>query len=295
MWLVPNPDSWRAIESDLRPRITHFSRRLAAPESGEGGSQTQPDQASRFTFHSPMKQWAVITVLLYVLILAAITLPMVLLAFGGWGSYYGRGMGFTQALAFYQERGYWVWVGIMGLGEALLLVVPVGIVSRRLTSRRPLIVPVIVCSFLLANLFFSGLLSLLCVTLNDHAFDFIGFTGEGLRMDAPAGTAILDYLFGTLAVIGLLWVMWAVVFYWFARKDEPDALVKRITHWLLRGSVLELLIAVPSHIIARNRQGCCAPFGTFWGIATGLAIMLLCFGPGVFFLFSERMRRLRPK
>jgi hypothetical protein len=240
-----------------------------------------------------MKRWAVITVLLYVLILAAITLPMVLLAFGGWGGYRGRGMGFTQALAFYQERGYWVWVGIMALGEALLLAVPVGAANRRLTPRRPLIVPVIVCSFLLANLFFSGLLSLLCVTLNDHAFDFIGFTGERLR--TGEGTAILDYMFGTLAVIGLLWVLWAVVFYWFARKDEPDALVKRITHWLLRGSVLELLIAVPSHIIARNRQGCCAPFGTFWGVATGLAIMLLCFGPGVFFLFTERMRRLRLK
>src|SRR5438046_284605 len=100
---------------------------------------------------------------------------MVLLAFGGWGSYRGRGMGFTQALAFYQERGYWVWVGIMALGEALLLFVPVGLASRRLTPRRPLFVPVMVCSFLLANLFFGALLSLLCVTLNDHAFDFVGF------------------------------------------------------------------------------------------------------------------------
>jgi hypothetical protein len=242
-----------------------------------------------------MKRWAVLTVALYVFILAAITLPMVLLAFGGWGSYHGRGIGFSQAFAFYRERGYWVWVGIMALGEALLLAVPVGVASRRLKPRRPLIVPVIVCSFLLANLFFSGLLSLLCVTLNDRAFDFIGFTGERLRVDAPAGTAILDYLFGSLAVIGLLWALWAVVFYFFARKDEPDALLKRITRWLLRGSVLELLVAVPSHIIARNRQGCCALFGTFWGIATGLAIMLLCFGPGVFFLFSERFRRLQPK
>jgi hypothetical protein len=242
-----------------------------------------------------MKRWAIVTVLLYVIILAAITLPMVLLAFGGWGSYRGRGMNFTQALAFYQERGYWVWVGIMALGEALLLALPVGNASRRLTPRRPLIVPLIVCSFLLANLFFSAALSLLCVTLNDHAFDFIGFTGERLRVDAPPGTAILDYLFGTILIIGLLWALWAVVFYWFARADQPDALLKRITRWLLRGSVLELLIAVPSHVIVRNRQGCCAPFGTFWGIATGLAIMLLCFGPGVFFLFVERFRRLQPQ
>jgi hypothetical protein len=242
-----------------------------------------------------MRRWAIATVLLYVLILAAITLPMVLLAFGNWGSYSGRGIGFTQALAFYQERGYWVWIGIMALGEALLLVVPVGTASRRLTPQRPLVVPVIVCSFLLANLFFSGVLSLLCVTMNDHAFDFIGFTGERLRMDALPGTAILDYLLGTILVIGILWAVWAVVFYLFSKADAPDALIKRISRWLLRGSVLELLIAVPSHIIVRNRQGCCAPFGTFWGIATGLSIMLLCFGPGVFFLFVERFRRLQPR
>ena len=35
--------------------------------------------------------------------------------------------------------------------------------------------------------------------------------------------------------------------------------------------------------------------GTFWGIATGISVMLLCFGPGVFFLFVERFRRLQPK
>jgi hypothetical protein len=38
-----------------------------------------------------------------------------------------------------------------------------------------------------------------------------------------------------------------------------------------------------------------APAGTFWGIATGISVMLLCFGPGVFFLFVERFERLKPK
>jgi hypothetical protein len=35
--------------------------------------------------------------------------------------------------------------------------------------------------------------------------------------------------------------------------------------------------------------------GTFWGIATGISVMLLCFGPGVCFLFVERCRRMKPK
>jgi hypothetical protein len=61
--------------------------------------------------------------------------------------------------------------------------------------------------------------------------------------------------------------------------------------WLLRGSILELLIAVPSHIVARRRGDCCAPLLSFWGIATGVTVMLLAFGPGVFFLLVERVRR----
>ena len=35
--------------------------------------------------------------------------------------------------------------------------------------------------------------------------------------------------------------------------------------------------------------------GLFWGIATGISVMLLCFGPGVYFLFVERFGRLKPK
>ena len=82
-----------------------------------------------------------------------------------------------------------------------------------------------------------------------------------------------------------------MMFYRYAKDDDPNALVKRSTRWLLRGSILELLVVVPSHIIVRRRDDCCAPMGTFWGITTGISIMLLCFGPGVFFLFAERIRR----
>src|SRR6266567_5559842 len=176
-----------------------------------------------------MKRWAALTVLLYVVTLAFLTLPMVLSAFGGWGSHRGRGIALDQTLAFYQERGYWVWVAIMGLGETLLLIVPVGIARQRPAARRPLFLPVMVCSFFLANLFFSALLSALCVTLRDGAFDFLAFTGEWVRINPPEGTAILDYLFGTITVIGLLWLIWAVVFYRFARADDPEALIKRMT------------------------------------------------------------------
>ena len=93
----------------------------------------------------------------------------------------------------------------------------------------------------------------------------------------------------------VFWALWAFIFGSFAKSDDPNAFILRATGWLLRGSILELLIAVPSHIIVRRRGDCCAPIGTFWGITTGISVMLLCFGPGVFFLFVERFRRLQPK
>lgn len=63
--------------------------------------------------------------------------------------------------------------------------------------------------------------------------------------------------------------------------------------WLLRGSILEVIVAIPSHVIARRRDECCAPDFTLVGIIAGLSVALLSFGPGVFFLFAERVRSKR--
>jgi hypothetical protein len=88
-------------------------------------------------------------------------------------------------------------------------------------------------------------------------------------------------------------VVWGIVFYRYAR-GTPDAVTRAVT-WLLRGSVLELLIAIPSHVIVRRRDECCAPIGTGIGISTGLAIMFLSFGPSVILLYQKRIEKLRPQ
>ena len=62
----------------------------------------------------------------------------------------------------------------------------------------------------------------------------------------------------------------------------------RAIGWLLRGSVLELLIAVPAYVMVRQRGDCSAPVVTSFGIVTGLAIMLFAFGPGVLSLYKKR-------
>ncbi len=242
-----------------------------------------------------MKRWAVLTVLLYALALLLLTAPVLLIAFGNWGLK-NDGMNLAGAAGIYFKWGYWLWLAVLVAGQLLLLLLPINIAERRLPARRPLKIPVIVTGFFLANLFLAGIFSILCAMFLDGAFNLFDLfsLSSTFKVQSANGSNWGD-ICGMILTLVSFWIIWAVVFRSFAKLDVQDTLLKRITRWLLRGSILELIIAVPSHVIVRRRDDCCAPIGTFWGIATGISVMLLCFGPGVFFLFVERCRKLKPK
>jgi len=258
-----------------------------------------------------MKRWIILTVALYGLALVVLTFP-VLVVFttellqpeGRWSIFNSA----SEALRIYGEWGYWLWLGILLLAQALLLLVPMEVARQRLPSRRRLAVPVIVTAFLMAHLVFAGVFSLLCLAFGDDAYEVIEFlmrlTFERTEQDPVTGPALQriglqgDDFQAMAVVVGLLltlWGIWALVFSRFAHHRDAEGLMQRLVRWLLRGSILEFLVAVPSHIVARHRNDCCAPIATFWGIVTGLSIMLLAFGPAVFFLFARRFRQLRPR
>jgi len=48
---------------------------------------------------------------------------------------------------------------------------------------------------------------------------------------------------------------------------------------------------VPAHVAARERDDCCAPMFSGFGIASGIALMLMAFGPSVLFLYQDRLGR----
>jgi hypothetical protein len=239
-----------------------------------------------------MKRWAVYTVLIYAFALLFLTAPVIFVAFADWGIKSNNGS-VKDIMGIYASLGYWIWLAVLLAGQFLLLLVPIDISKKRLPSRRKLKVPVIVSAFFLANLFIAGILSILFAILKDGAFNLLNYCDASAVLGLPDGSNTG----GIIAVILFplsFWIIWGIIFSNFARSDSPDALLKRATRWLLRGSILELIVAVPSHVIVRRRDDCCAPLGTFWGIATGISVMLLCFGPGVYFLFVERMTRLQP-
>lgn len=241
-----------------------------------------------------MKRWAILTVILYALALMLLTVPTMLAALGDWGAN-SHGMNSKEIWNLYTSFGYWLWLAILVGGQFLLLLLPIHLAERRLPARRPLKTPVLVTGFFLANLFFAGIFSLLCAIFGDHV-DKIFDPTPLFNHDSASQNSNGDSVgFTMILTVLVFWLVWAFIFRRATKSDEPDALLARIKRWLLRGSILELIIAVPSHVIVRRREDCCAPIGTFWGIATGISVMLLCFGPGVFFLFVERMQKLKAK
>lgn len=264
-----------------------------------------------------MKRWAFVTVALYALLLLLLAAPVTLLCWLKWKanleqpelSHWVWDVSPEGIIELFKAWGFWLWLGVMAAAQALLLLVPVDVAERRPVRRRRLLVPVVTASFLLANLFLAGMFAVLSAAMGDKASVVVEapaqWTGKAMQLIPGLSAALSnvglapggDWLMipQLIGMILCFWLFWGWVFQHFARADEAGTLVQRTTRWLLRGSILELLVAVPSHVIVRQREDCCAPMASFWGIVTGISVMLLSFGPGVFFLFAARMRSRQPR
>ena len=219
-----------------------------------------------------MKRWALLVAALYLLILVALTVPVLLLAFGSGGA---SPIDPDQAVSALAEPGYWIWVIVMVACQLALLAVPVRVASRRPLTRGALWPTVLV----------AGLMMGVLVTAAFFAFDEFIYRGNvGDEWLAWTG----------LGAGAATWVIWAFVFGRAAKSVPPRDLVTRQCRLLYQGSILELMIAVPTHIVARYRDYCCAGVMTFIGLTMGLSVMLFAFGPALYFLFAERWRRLHP-
>lgn len=242
-----------------------------------------------------MKHWAYVTAVCYAALLVLLTIP--LLAISGWG---------LPVIQAYQQWGYWLWLAVMVTCQVSLLVIPVSTAERRPIRRRHVGFLVTTTAFLLANLLLAGVMALAAGIFGDDSGRPVEWFGEKssenpilvavaklLGMIPPSALALGGW--AVIATLVTLWAIWFIVFSKFASAHGPDSLMNRVTRWLLCGSILELLVAVPSHIMVRRRDDCCARVSTFWGIALGISVMLIAFGPAVFVLFAQRMRRLQPR
>ena len=217
-----------------------------------------------------MRKWGIVITLFYALIIATLLIPgavfLVATYSGGDGFY-------NQLKQDYAAWGTWIPVVILVGSQALLLFLRVDTSFKKLRPRAHIAVSSVIAAFFLAVLTFAGLTSLR-----------VAFKGDDLGfLDRISSEAALAWVLGTCAV---LWLLWGAVFYRVSRASGDP--ITRAVSWLLRGSVLELLIAVPAHVIVR-RHDCSAPLATSFGITSGIAIMLLSFGPSVLLLYKRRM------
>jgi hypothetical protein len=214
-----------------------------------------------------MKRWALIVAGLYVALLLVMTVPAILLAFA---PHVGVGEAFKAFVAW----PYWVWLVIMLVSQIALLAVPVRVASLRPVTQGPIWRTILAGGLMAGGLAGGAFLSI---------YEFL-----------VRGNLSNKFLWTAIGLAILTWGIWALVFFRMSRGAEPADLVSRQCRYLIRGSILELLIAVPTHIVARYRDYCCAGFMTFIGLTMGVSVMLFAYGPAVFFLFVERWKRLHP-
>ena len=212
-----------------------------------------------------MRKWGIVVTLAYLVIVVAILIPAASLLAEVPASQEVFLNGLRETLSIW---GVWFFIGVLVGSQALLLFLSVDTSQKRLKPRSHVAISATVAGILIALLFASVVLSL-----------GLALGGEKF-WDGWKDADILKFWGG-------FWVLWGAIFFAYLRNSSEP--LTRAVSWLITGSVLELLIVVPCHIIVRRRHDCSAPAVTSFGIVTGIAIMLLAFGPSVMFLYKKQL------
>jgi hypothetical protein len=212
-----------------------------------------------------MRRWGMVISAFYALILLVLLLPVFLLL--AQSQYYSLSQFLRDLAETYGVWETWVVLAVLCSGQALLLFLSVDTTQRRLKPRAHIFLACLAASSLTAVLTFA----------------VIGAIGVAVQGDKfGEGSFANPFIF-----FGGLWVVWGVLFYLYFRNSSE--IINHIVSWLLKGSILEMLVAIPCHVIVRRRHECSAPAVTSFGIVTGIAIMLISFGPSVLFLYKKRL------
>jgi hypothetical protein len=213
-----------------------------------------------------MKRWVLLVVGLYLVSVSIFAIPLAL--------FLGDPCSFKPDVSFLKFIYIYI-IPFLILIETTLLLIPLNIAQVRPIARRKVIFSAIAGALAVGFMVMMIIASvILMVWTENNTVDYI-YSGWGLIIPVIA------------------WIAWSVIFYRNYKSDDPESYVSMLTSWLLKGSILQLIVAVPSHIISRSRNECCAPPLTLLGIITGIAIALMSFGPGILFLYAKRIKDKR--
>jgi len=227
-----------------------------------------------------MRNWGIVVTAFYAVLVLLLSGFGVAFLADGWDVFDTWGRADFEELLLYSL----IPMVFLVCGQILLMFLSVDTSWRRLKAQRHAGVT-------------AGLVGLMVTILLVAALFAIAMAIWGDNFDIPIGelftdTSIEDYpeesaLVFILVFVFLNWFFWGVVFYTYSKRVSN--VVDSAVCWLIKGSVLQLLVAVPCHIIVRQREWCCAQYVSAWGIATGIAIMLMAFGPSAIFLYKRKL------
>lgn len=216
-----------------------------------------------------LRPWALVTLAVYAAAALAIYFPLALVCFLSPDKPIEEAW-VVNTLAAWQ---FWLVLGVFLVAQALLLMVPVRAAWDYEIRPRHIALPLLTTCMLLALLVGGIVFSGLAVAFRDPPPAVLAF-GAG--------------------VTGVSWLAWWLVFRRYTHRP-PDEMIAWNQRMLIRGSIVELLVAVSCHIWVRRRGDCSAPVFTFLAMCAGVAVMLCAYGPGVFYLFVVRSRRMRAR
>ncbi len=89
----------------------------------------------------------------------------------------------------------------------------------------------------------------------------------------------------------LLWGLWACIFFIYWRRGDRYTQLNGMIRNLVKGSILEAIVAIPVHVWAMRDRNCYCARGSYTALVFSGTVLLWAFGPGVILLYMQRRHR----
>ncbi len=94
------------------------------------------------------------------------------------------------------------------------------------------------------------------------------------------------------SIVAISWLIWGLIFFIWGMRTQRYKTLRNVISTMFAGSLLSLMISIPSHLIVVKRPGCLVGLSTALGIiSSGIFVMLWAFGPGIILLFLREIRK----
>ncbi len=247
-----------------------------------------------------MKSWGLIITLIYALLWMVLVFPLacICLAYDWWLPNFISDWHFFDA-GFYSEPLFWfVWLLAL-ICQALL----VEAFAERLDNRRRILRFAGVLTFLLANLLYWLVLSAICLVIGENFRDWFDEWQHLLRRTIEHGLfrlitgsspGIDNAIYTVAAHLILISFFWMAIG-WFCysryRTANWNGLAPQMLSNLFRLALIEFLCTLALQFGFSWASYHHAAAISFIGAAFGLAIMVMCVGPGALFLSLNRSQQ----